>query len=140
MTEIVRDVLQEHGLPKEKTYFELFATSLSTAGEKRRAAASTQKEDTEVSEIKIMIDGRTIEYHLPRNTHNILDAGNEHGADLPFSCKAGVCSTCKAKVMEGEVEMDANYALEDYEIDAGYVLSCQCYPITEKVVLSFDEV
>ncbi|MDX1553173.1 MAG: 2Fe-2S iron-sulfur cluster-binding protein, partial [Marinobacter sp.] len=55
------------------------------------------------------------------------------------SCKAGVCSTCRAKVVEGEVEMDQNFALEDYEVEAGYVLSCQCYPVSDKVVLDYDE-
>lgn len=140
MTEIVRDVLTQHGMPKEKVHFELFTTGLPTASAKRRQAARAGQLEAETSHIKVIIDGRTIEYNLPRNTQNILDAGNEHGADLPFSCKAGVCSTCKSKVIEGEVEMDANYALEDYEIDAGYVLSCQCYPISDKVVLDFDEV
>ena len=140
MTEIVRDVLTQHGLPKEKVHFELFTTGLPTSGTKRRQTNKTGQDEAENSQIKVIIDGRTIEYNLPRNTQNILDAGNEHGADLPFSCKAGVCSTCKSKVIEGEVEMDANFALEDYEIDAGYVLSCQCYPISDKVVLDFDEV
>ena len=61
------------------------------------------------------------------------------GAELPYSCKAGVCSTCKCKVIEGEVEMDSNHALEDYEVAAGYVLSCQAFPISDKVVLDFDQ-
>lgn len=140
MTETVRDVLINHGLPKNNIHFELFTAGLPTAGAKRRQAAQAKQTEVETSLIQVIIDGRTIEYKLPRNTQNILDAGNEHGADLPFSCKAGVCSTCKSKVIEGEVEMDANYALEAYEIDAGYVLSCQCYPISGKVVLDFDEV
>lgn len=140
MTESVRDVLTQYGLSKEKVHFELFTASTPTAGAKRRQAAKAEHADSAASLVQVMIDGRTIEYNLPRNTQNILDAGNEHGADLPFSCKAGVCSTCKAKVIEGEVEMDVNFALEDYEIDAGYVLSCQCYPISDKVVLDYDEV
>jgi succinate dehydrogenase/fumarate reductase-like Fe-S protein len=69
----------------------------------------------------------------------VLDAGNAIGAELPYSCKAGVCSTCKCKVIEGEVEMDSNHALEDYEVAAGYVLSCQTYPVSDKVVLDFDQ-
>lgn len=87
----------------------------------------------------VIADGRSLTFPLVRDTKSILDAGNEEGADLPYSCKAGVCSTCRAKVVEGEVEMDQNFALEDYEVEAGYVLSCQCYPISDKVVLDYDE-
>ena len=68
----------------------------------------------------------------------MLEAGLEAGADLPWACKAGVCSTCKCKVVEGEVEMDVNHALEDYEVKDGYVLSCQSYPLSNKVVLNYD--
>ena len=84
-------------------------------------------------------DGRSMTFDLARNTQSVLDAGNVHGMDLPYSCKAGVCSTCKCKVVEGEVEMDANFALEDYEVAAGYVLSCQAFPVSDKVVLDFDQ-
>ena len=83
-------------------------------------------------------DGRQLAFELAKNSDSILDAGNAQGADLPYSCKAGVCSTCRARVVEGEVEMDANFALEDYELREGYVLSCQCYPLSDKVVLDFD--
>lgn len=138
MTGIVGDALTQHGLPKENVHFELFTTGLSTVGTKRRQDKNTSLVNEETSHIKLIIDGRTIEYDLPRNTQSILDAGNEHGADIPFSCKAGVCSTCLAKVEEGEVEMDANFALEDYEIEAGMVLSCQCFPLTKKVTLNYD--
>ena len=138
MTETVRDVLTKHGLPKDKVHFELFTTGLPTAGAKRRQEKGVEHVEAETSHIKVIIDGRTIEYDLPRNTKSILEAGNEHGADIPFSCKAGVCSTCLAKVEEGEVEMDANFALEDYEIEAGMVLSCQCFPLTKKVTLNYD--
>ena len=68
-----------------------------------------------------------------------LDAAIDNDMDAPFSCKAGICSTCRAKVLEGDVEMEVNHALEDYEIRAGYVLSCQCIPLSDKVVLSYDE-
>ncbi|MNE88427.1 1,2-phenylacetyl-CoA epoxidase, subunit E [compost metagenome] len=84
-------------------------------------------------------DGRELSFELARNSVSVLDAGNEHGAELPYSCKAGVCSTCKCKVVSGEVEMDSNFALEDYEVAAGYVLSCQAYPLSDKVVLDFDQ-
>ena len=70
---------------------------------------------------------------------SILDAALAADIDAPYACKAGVCSTCRCRVTEGEVEMAANHALEDYEVRAGYVLSCQAYPLTEVVEVTYDE-
>ncbi|WP_010626087.1 1,2-phenylacetyl-CoA epoxidase subunit PaaE [Halomonas sp. KM-1] len=139
MSTTVREVLQEYCMPVERIHLELFG-SRPNASARRQTTPGGGQATAGSSHIKVIIDGRTLEFDLPRNTRSILEAGNEHGADLPFSCKAGVCSTCLAKVEEGEVEMDANFALEDYEIAAGMVLSCQCYPVSEKVVLNYDEV
>lgn len=136
MTETVRDSLKANGLAGERIHFELFG---APGGAKAREARTTARQDSGVSQVSVIKDGRELSFELPRNTQNILDAGNAQGMDLPYSCKAGVCSTCKCKVVEGEVEMDANFALEDYEVAAGYVLSCQCYPLSEKVVLDFDQ-
>ena len=134
MTETVRDSLKRPGMPKENIHFELF-TPAGGAPVARQDRPETKVDPQAVSQVTVIADGRALAFELVRNTTSILDAGNEVGADLPFSCKAGVCSTCRAKVVEGEVDMDANYALEDYEIDAGYVLSCQCYPVSDKVIL-----
>ncbi len=76
---------------------------------------------------------------MSQGTNNILDAALLNGADLPFACKGGVCCTCKAKVIEGKVEMDVNYALEPEEVEQGYILTCQAHPLTETVVVDFDE-
>ncbi len=72
--------------------------------------------------------------------NNVVDAAHRHGIELPFSCKGGMCCTCRCKIREGEVEMAANYSLEPWELEAGYVLACQSRPLTEKVVLDFDAV
>jgi len=138
MTETVRDSLQRHGLEKSKIHFELF-TPAEGAPQARKDRAPSKVNPQSVSEVTVIADGRSLTFPLVRDTKSILEAGNEEGADLPFSCKAGVCSTCRAKVVEGEVEMDQNYALEDYELEAGYVLSCQSYPISDRVVLDYDE-
>ncbi|GLR64524.1 1,2-phenylacetyl-CoA epoxidase subunit PaaE [Marinospirillum insulare] len=138
MTETVRDSLQNHGLDKSKIHYELF-TPAGGASVSRQDRAETKIDNKAVSNVTVISDGRSLGFELVRNTKSILDAGNEIGADLPYSCKAGVCSTCRAKVVEGEVEMDSNYALEDYEVSAGYVLSCQCYPVSDNVVLDFDQ-
>lgn len=140
MTETVRDELISHGLNPSKINFELFTAANGTKKPRKSLKEASLSDDTISSNITVIADGRSITFDLPHNTLSILVAGNEIGADLPYSCKAGVCSTCKARVVEGEVEMDANFALEDYEVAAGYVLSCQCYPVSEKVVLDYDQV
>lgn len=137
MTETVRESLERHGLDSKKIHYELF-TPAGGAPQARKDRTDIQADPTAVCKVTVIADGRALEFDLIRNTQSILDAGNEQGADLPYSCKAGVCSTCRAKVIEGEVEMDTNHALEDYEIEAGFVLSCQCYPISDKVVLDYD--
>lgn len=137
MTETVRDQLQANGMPSDRIHFELFyAAGNERKRAERQAAAS---EDSSASQITVISDGRERSFELARNTQSILDAGNELGLELPYSCKAGVCSTCRCRVLEGEVEMDRNFALEDYEVAAGYVLSCQSFPVTDKVVLDFDQ-
>ena len=70
---------------------------------------------------------------------NILDAGMHHGMELPYYCKAGVCSTCKAKLVSGEVNMDINHGLEPHEVEAGFVLACQAHPMWDEVVVDFDQ-
>jgi ring-1,2-phenylacetyl-CoA epoxidase subunit PaaE len=137
MTETVRDSLKANGMAPEDIHYELFAADGNER--KREAREAARQVDAAVSQITVISDGRALGFDLPRNTVSVLDAGNAHGAELPFSCKAGVCSTCKCKVIEGEVEMDSNHALEDYEVAAGYVLSCQTFPISDKVVLDFDQ-
>lgn len=141
MTETVRDQLQGHGLAAERIHFELFASEGAAARREAREAAraADSAADSASSQVTVISDGRALSFDLPRNTQSLLDAGNAQGLELPYSCKAGVCSTCKCKVIEGEVEMDSNFALEDYEVAAGYVLSCQSYPVSDRVVLDFDQ-
>jgi ring-1,2-phenylacetyl-CoA epoxidase subunit PaaE len=69
----------------------------------------------------------------------VLEAALANGADLPYSCKGGMCSTCRAKLVKGQVEMDVNYSLEPYELKAGYILTCQARPLTEELVVDFDQ-
>jgi ring-1,2-phenylacetyl-CoA epoxidase subunit PaaE len=91
-----------------------------------------------MSKVSIILDGTTFDMDLAYNSDNILDAALKHGADLPYACKGGVCATCRARVTEGEVEMEVNYSLEADEIAKGYVLTCQAHPKSEKVVVDFD--
>ena len=87
----------------------------------------------------VTLDGATRTFRMPKQGESLLDAALAADMDVPYACKGGVCSTCRAKVLEGEAEMAINHALEDYEVAQGYVLTCQCYPLTDRIVVSYDE-
>ena len=88
--------------------------------------------------LTVVFDGKP--HHLRMHAHQkVLDVALQAGLDLPWSCKGGVCCTCRAKVLEGEVHMEKNYTLEPWETSQGFVLSCQAHPVTEQVVISYDE-
>jgi ring-1,2-phenylacetyl-CoA epoxidase subunit PaaE len=95
--------------------------------------------DAAQAHVTVILDGgrREVEFH--RDDASLLEAALRAGLDLPYSCKGGMCCTCRAKVLEGKVRMDKNYSLEQRDLDAGFVLACQAHPLTERVVLSYDE-
>ncbi len=134
---LVRDVLLSRNIDAKKIHFELFTSP--DAQKNKAVIAKAKKTDKTVSSISVKEDGKTILFDLGFNENNILDAALNNGADLPYACKGGVCCTCKAKLIEGEVDMRVNYALEPEEVEAGFILTCQCYPLTEKVVVDFDQ-
>lgn len=131
------DFLQKSGMDKSKIHFELFTTPGQSKNiksiEKEMEISSGPK-----SNISIKVDGRTFSFDLSFKGQNILDAALQQGADLPYACKGGVCCTCRAKLIEGSVTMDVNYALEPEEIEQGFILTCQSHPTTEKVVIDYD--
>ncbi len=133
--------LRGEGIAEEHIHFELFAASAEQA---RRAIerhhARAQDYKGQVSKIGIRSGGREYRFELSTDGENILDAGLRNGVDLPFSCKGGVCATCRARLIEGEVEMDSDQALRPEEIENGYILTCQSHPISKKVVVDFDQV
>jgi ring-1,2-phenylacetyl-CoA epoxidase subunit PaaE len=129
--------LRQHGLREEQIKFELFASSQPGRAAVRSKMASAQEGGANC-EATVTLDGATRIFKFPREGQSLLDAALENSMDAPYACKAGVCSTCRAKVVEGEVDMVTNHALEDYEVRQGYVLTCQCFPLTDKVVVSFD--
>ncbi len=129
--------LKEHGLKDEQIKFELFA-SAQPGRVKRKVAASNEAQTDSDTSAKVSLDGETRSFKMPKDM-SLLDAALANNVDAPYACKAGVCSTCRAKVLEGEVEMIANHALEDYEVERGYVLTCQCYPLSDTVVFDYDQ-
>ena len=131
---MIRDDLIGRGVGEKQIHFELFAS-----GKKNGKAVSVAPEKKgKMCELSIREGGKSSSFELPIGSNNILDAALQKSADLPFACKGGVCCTCRAKLVEGEVQMQVNYALEQEEIDAGYILTCQAIPLSEKVVVDFD--
>ncbi|CAN5758843.1 phenylacetate-CoA oxygenase/reductase subunit PaaK [soil metagenome] len=130
------DYFQQKGIGKEHIHFELF----TTPGQKKSATTiiEAQTSTGPKSNITIKLDGRSFDFNLGFSSNSILDAALQQGADLPYACKGGVCATCRAKLVEGEVAMDVNYALEQEEVEQGFILTCQSHPRTEKVVVDFD--
>jgi ring-1,2-phenylacetyl-CoA epoxidase subunit PaaE len=136
MTDVARDVLLAHGAGDEHIHRELFFVGPPPAATSRAPAAAEPEAGAQVT---VMLDGRSQSFVLPEDGASILDATLRYRADAPFACKNGVCGTCRAKVVEGRVRMDASYALEPADVAAGYALACQSHPATERVVLDFDQ-
>jgi ring-1,2-phenylacetyl-CoA epoxidase subunit PaaE len=137
MMENVKQVLEELKIAKEKIHIEYFTAVLETLANAEKPAALGAKG---VSKVTVLQYGIENTFDLAANGDTILDAAIEHGIDAPYSCKGAVCCTCRAKVLEGKVSMDANFALTDHEVEQGYILTCQSHPLTEKVVLDYDAI
>ena len=131
----VKDVLQTLGVSENKMKFELFTTPVLLAAEKEVDVSNF----TGTAKVKVIYDEEEITFDLSSDGENVLEAAMRHDVDAPFSCKGAVCCTCKAKVTEGKMIMDANYALSDEEVAEGFVLACQAHPASENVVVDFDE-
>jgi ring-1,2-phenylacetyl-CoA epoxidase subunit PaaE len=131
----VKESMLENGVDSKAIHFELF-----TAPGIKKSDKIIQKDEPSISSnVSIILDGDVIDIALNSSDESILDAAQKAGADLPFACKGGVCCTCKAKIILGSARMDVNYALEKDEVDAGYILTCQAHPTSEKLIVSFDE-
>jgi ring-1,2-phenylacetyl-CoA epoxidase subunit PaaE len=133
----IKAFLEAKGIDKKKIHFELF----TTPGQKQQGVKEIKVPEPggPQSNVTIKLDGRSFDFNLPLNSDTtILDAALQKGADLPFACKGGVCCTCKARLLEGEVEMDVHWGLEDEEVEQGYILTCQSHPRTQKIVVDFD--
>jgi len=137
MIRAVEASLLEAGVEQEKISYELFtapgAVSVEQKAEVRHSLGQTE------SMVTITLDGLDMTFIMDETDESILDAALHQGADLPYACKGGVCSTCKARVKKGDVAMAVNYALEEDEVKAGYVLTCQAVPTDSTVAISFDE-
>ncbi|RZJ09610.1 MAG: phenylacetate-CoA oxygenase/reductase subunit PaaK [Rubrivivax sp.] len=129
--------LRGHGVPANRIHIERFGTPEMQSG--RPAPHEVKPGDAPAARVTVIRDGlsREIEFHA--GDVSLLEAAAREGLDVPFSCKSGVCSTCRCKLVEGQVRMDKNFALDKAEVAAGFILSCQAHPLTERVVISYDE-
>jgi ring-1,2-phenylacetyl-CoA epoxidase subunit PaaE len=135
MIQAVKEGMMAFGIAEAQIHFELFATSVP----KKTDQPHVSGEHGVDSRVTIILDGDQLDIPLNSDGVSILDAAQQAGADLPFACKGGVCCTCKAKILGGTARMDVNYALEKAEVEAGYILTCQAHPTSEKLIVSFDD-
>jgi len=128
------------GVAEDRIHIERFGVAPQAAGAPVGAVIHEAKPgDAERARVTIIRDGLSREIEFRKDQPSILDCASAAGLEVPFSCTSGVCGTCRAKLIEGQVRMDRNFALEKAEVAAGYILTCQAHPTTERVVISFDE-
>ncbi len=149
MMDAVEASLLAHGLPRTRVHVERFgipmpasSSNVSSGGASITGASNSAAINSapgQMAKVELIIDGKSRRLRVPIDGPGILDVGLAAGIDLPFACKGGVCCTCRAKVLEGSVRMDKNYTLEQWEIDKGFVLTCQSHPTSDQVVISYDE-
>ncbi|MCB0482029.1 MAG: 2Fe-2S iron-sulfur cluster binding domain-containing protein [Flavobacteriales bacterium] len=132
MIDEISEHLMTKGIEKKRIHFELFTTPVSDS----KKVMNSGEEFT--SHIKVIMDDEEFEFDLSSKGESILDASIAAGIDAPFSCKGAVCCTCKAKVIEGSASMSMNYALDDSEVEEGYILTCQAHPTSENLVVDYD--
>jgi ring-1,2-phenylacetyl-CoA epoxidase subunit PaaE len=133
----IKNYLGGKGVASSSIHFELF----TVPGQKQSAISnqpSVKKDSGPYAKVSVKLDGIMFDFDLGYSSESILDAALKQGADLPYACKGGVCTTCKARLLEGLVEMDVNWGLEPDEVEKGFILTCQSHPKTEKVVVDFD--
>ena len=135
MMQAVGGMLKERGFPESRIRMERFASSIP---QRRPRPAVESKGSASETEVTVIMDGTRRTFRLDRTRDTILEGGLRNGIELPYSCKGGVCSTCRCRLVEGEVDMDVNFALEDYEVARGEILACQSYPVTGRVTVDFD--
>jgi len=141
MIRLVTDFLKEKNLAPDKIHFELFASPGQPAAKPVEATETPKQEPVDTGKrcaVTVVYDGQESNFYMPMDGTPILDAAQKSGMDIPFSCKGGMCCTCRAHLSEGSATMRVNYALEPGEVDQGYVLTCQAVPTTEQVTVDFD--
>ncbi|MES2104250.1 MAG: 1,2-phenylacetyl-CoA epoxidase subunit PaaE [Pseudomonadota bacterium] len=139
MIDCVESCLLAAGMGRQQIHTERFGTPVARSPSIARPAEPVGQVDTETVPLTVILDGKRHALRLPKQGSSVLDVALQAGLDLPYACKGGVCCTCRAKLMDGEVAMEKNYTLEDWEVAQGFVLTCQSHPRSASVTVSFDE-
>jgi ring-1,2-phenylacetyl-CoA epoxidase subunit PaaE len=134
----LRDWLISHTVPGKKIHYELFSDPGASGSQLKKTIAEKKQSPGEKSLVTIRLDGVSADFEIPREGPTILEAAIQAGADLPYACRAGVCASCRAKLVQGKVTMDQNYSLADEELEDGFILACQAHPASEKLTIDFD--
>jgi ring-1,2-phenylacetyl-CoA epoxidase subunit PaaE len=135
MSEDIEKTCVDMGIPAERVHVERF---VSEFGGKPRPKVQVAPEAPPKAVASLIVDGKRKDVPIAEG-EVVLDAALRAGMDLPYACKGGMCSTCRAKVVEGEVTMDVNYSLEPWELEAGFVLTCQAHPVSSRLVVDYDQ-
>ena len=138
MIQTVSEALAGEGVERDRIRFEYFTTE-GNQPRAKPALAPAIEATGDSARLEIVLDGQRAGLRIAYNDVSVLEAARRHGLDVPFSCTAGVCCTCRARLVEGEVDMAANYALEDWELERGYILTCQARPLTGRLVVDYDQ-
>lgn len=136
MIHLIDDRLRKSGAGKDQVHFELFGTSADAGKAQQKELAASLKDKH--CKVTIIEGGVGLDFDMEQGSNNVLDEALANAADLPFACKGGVCATCKAKVIEGDVKMLLSYGLEEDEKEQGFILTCQAIPTSDKLVVDFD--
>jgi ring-1,2-phenylacetyl-CoA epoxidase subunit PaaE len=135
MIKTVTAALVDLGMDVESVHAERFGVPRKSGASSPASTATS----TDTTKVTVVMDGHKKSFEMPRAGTNIVDAAAEQGVELPYSCKGGVCATCRTHVQKGEVEMAVNYGLEPWEVEKGFVLACQCTPVSDEVLLDYDK-
>ena len=139
MTVAVRAALTEIGVPADRIQVELFTTSQARARRTAPRRAMPAEAGAVVATVEAIVDGQRHTFPFTSGDGGVVDAAERAGIELPYSCRGGMCCTCRAKIVEGKARMETNYSLEPWEIEAGFTLACQSRPTTDRLVLDFDQ-
>jgi ring-1,2-phenylacetyl-CoA epoxidase subunit PaaE len=134
----IRDWLHSKNVTDKRIHYELFSDPGESFPDLKSTDQGNKEPSGEKSLVTIRLDGVSAEYQIPFRGPTILEAAIQAGADLPYACRAGVCATCRAKLVKGKVTMQQNYALADEELEQGFILACQSHPASEKLTIDFD--
>ena len=132
----VTDALVGLGMPADKVHAERFGAPRKSGA---KAVETAMSESDEIVQVTVIMDGHKKSFKMPRTGSNIVDAAAEQGIELPYSCKGGVCATCRTHLRSGDVTMAVNYGLEPWEVEKGFVLACQSTPQSDEILLDYDK-